>query len=76
MAPIAVSSVPCPVTTMTGTSGRCATMRSHSSSPLIPGICRSVSTDVELLGGDERQRLGRLRRHARLDADGAQARRR
>jgi hypothetical protein len=44
MAPIADSSVPWPVTTMTGTSGRCATMRSHNSSPLMPGICRSVST--------------------------------
>src|SRR5882724_6293938 len=44
MAPTAVSRLPKAVMTTTGTSGRFATMRSHSSSPFIARIFKSVTT--------------------------------
>ena len=44
MAATAVSRLPKAVMTTTGTSGRLATMRSHSSSPFMPRMLRSVTT--------------------------------
>ncbi len=58
IAPTAVSRLPNAVTTITGTSGRLATMRSHSARPSMPRMRTSVTTTSTSWPSQQRQGVG------------------